>query len=348
MPNNLLNVDLQKTINTYTQKDDLELLNEMVEWVQAHDGYIPDINSNSREEARRAITLKRIQSKYEKYLQNPELYNDFDEEEQEEIEEIQNIIKKGSEIDLWEIEFPDRIGKDGKKVNESELENIEFYLEGTMRDLYELQEEIEEEEEKGTVERFIGKIETLINLVETDKPDVIEIKNSDTIGKLAEGLGISEEQIEEAGLDSKFKIGQQKANIVECYRDARDVVEGKKKKRTTHRTPPTPEQVDKLKELGISLEEINPTQEFIEKIETLINLVETDKPEVIEIKTSDTIGKLAEGLGISEEQVEEAGLDSTFKIGQQKANIAVVYRDARDVVEGKKKKRTTKRNTSNT
>ena len=343
LPNNLLNVDLQKTINTYTQKDDLELLNEMVEWVQAHDGYIPDINSNSREEARRAITLKRIQSKYEKYLQNPELYNDFDEEEQEEIEEIQNIIKKGSEIDLWEIEFPDRIGKDGKKVNESELENIEFYLEGTMRDLYELQEEIEEEEEKGTVERFIGKIETLINLVETDKPDVIEIKNSDTIGKLAEGLGISEEQIEEAGLDSTFKIGKQKENIVGCYRDARDVVEGKKKKRTTHRTPPTPEQVDKLKELGISLEEINPTQEFIEKIETLINLVETDKPEVIKIKKSDTIGKLAEGLGISEEQIEEAGLDSKFKIGQQKANIVECYRDARDVVEGKKKKRTTHR-----
>ena len=343
LPNNLLNVDLQKTINTYTQKDDFELLNEMVEWVQVHDGYIPDINSNSREEARRAITLKRIQSKYEKYLQNPELYNDFDEEEQEEIEEIQNIIKKGSEIDLWEIEFPDKIGKNGKKVNESELENIEFYLEGTMRDLYELQEEIEEEEEKGTVERFIGKIETLINLVETDKPDIIEIKNSDTIGKLAEGLGISEEQIEEAGLDSTFKIGKQKENIVGCYRDARDVVEGKKKKRTTHRTPPTPEQVDKLKELGISLEEINPTQEFIEKIETLINLVETDKPEVIKIKKSDTIGKLAEGLGISEEQIEEAGLDSTFKIGKQKENIVGCYRDARDVVEGKKKKRTTHR-----
>ena len=234
LPNNLLNVDLQKTINTYTQKDDLELLNEMVEWVQVHDGYIPDINSNSREEARRAITLKRIQSKYEKYLQNPELYNDFDEEEQEEMEEIQNIIKKGSEIDLWEIEFPDKIGKDGKKVNESELENIEFYLEGTMRDLYELQEEIEEEE-KGTVKRFIGMIETLINLIETDKPEVIEIKQKDTIGKLAERLGISEEQIEEAGLDSKFKIGQQKANIAATYRDARDVVEGKKKKRTTQR-----------------------------------------------------------------------------------------------------------------
>ena len=125
---------------------------------------------------------------------------------------------------------------------------------------------------------------------------------------------------------------------------------GKRKKELHSGKPPTPEQVDKLKELGISLEliEINATQEFIEKIETLINLVETDKPVVIKIKNSDTIGELAKGLGISEEQIEEAGLDSTFKIGQQKANIAGVYRDARDVVEGKKKKRTAKRNTSNT
>ena len=125
---------------------------------------------------------------------------------------------------------------------------------------------------------------------------------------------------------------------------------GKRKKELQRGKPPTPEEVDKLKELGISLEviEINATQEFIEKIETLINLVETDKPEIIEIKQSDTIGNLAERLGISEEQIEEAGLDSKFKIGQQKANIAVAYRDARDVVEGKKKKRTTKRNTSNT
>ena len=101
--------------------------------------------------------------------------------------------------------------------------------------ILELQEEIEEEEEKGTVERFIGMIETLINLIETDKPEVIKIKQSDTIGELAKGLGISEEQIEEAGLDSKFKIGQQKANIAVVYRDTRDVVEGKKKKRTTQR-----------------------------------------------------------------------------------------------------------------
>ena len=123
---------------------------------------------------------------------------------------------------------------------------------------------------------------------------------------------------------------------------------GKRKKELQRGTPPTPEQVDKLKKLGISLEEISPIQEFIKKIETLINLVETDKPDVIEIKNSDTIGELAKGLGISEEQIEEAGLYSTFKIGQQKANIAGCYRDARDVAEGKKKKRTTHRNTSNT
>ena len=277
LPNNLLNVDLQKTINTYTQKDDLELLNEMVEWVQAHNGYIPDINSNSREEARRAITLKRIQSKYEKYLQNPELYNDFDEEEQEEIEEIQNIIKKGSEIDLWEIEFPDRIGKDGKKVNESELENIEFYLEGTMRDLYELQEEIEEEEEKGSIEQFIEKMETLRNL--GVKVDLLATTNTieDLVNKTIkqskkENKELDEEteksrmikDIEDNGLKLDDKIGSKLNTIRGVYRG------------TQSGTKPTPEQVKKIEEdLGISLEKIEKIdiiQEFIEKMETLAKL----------------------------------------------------------------------------
>ena len=277
LPNNLLNVDLQKTINTYTQKDDLELLNEMVEWVQAHNGYIPDINSNSREEARRAITLKRIQSKYEKYLQNPELYNDFDEEEQEEIEEIQNIIKKGSKIDLWEIEFPDRIGKDGKKVNESELENIEFYLEGTMRDLYELQEEIEEEEEKGSIEQFIEKMETLRNL--GVKVDLLATTNTieDLVNKTIkqskkENKELDEEteksrmikDIEDNGLKLDDKIGSKLNTIRGVYRG------------TQSGTKPTPEQVKKIEEdLGISLEKIEKIdiiQEFIEKMETLAKL----------------------------------------------------------------------------
>ena len=348
LPNNLLNVDLQKTINTYTQKDDLELLNEMVEWVQAHNGYIPDINSNSREEARRAITLKRIQSKYEKYLQNPELYNDFDEEEQEEIEEIQNIIKKGSEIDLWEIEFPDRIGKDGKKVNESELENIEFYLEGTMRDLYELQEEIEEEEEKGSIEQFIEKMETLRNL--GVKVDLLATTNTieDLVNKTIkqskkENKELDEEteksrmikDIEDNGLKLDDKIGSKLNTIRGVYRG------------TQSGTKPTPEQVKKIEEdLGISLEKIEKIdiiQEFIEKMETLAKLgVKVDllkQSNKIEDLVKSTIEQSKkENKELDEEKVrsrmikdiEDNGLKLDDTIGPKLANIRSVYRGTQD------------------
>ena len=241
LPNNMLNVDLEKTINTYSQRDDLNLLNEMVEWVQAHNGYIPDINSKSSEESRRAITLKRIQRKYEKYLQNPEEeYSYLDEEE---IEEIQKILKKGSEIDLWEIEFPDKIGKDGKKIDENELENINFFIEGTLKDLYDLQEDINDEEEKGAVERFIRKLEILKRI----GVDVTKITSRDNIKELAKKSGIDEKEIEKAGLNPGDNIGNYKHNISKSYRA---VKEGKE----PGRTPPTDEQVERLRELGILLE----------------------------------------------------------------------------------------------
>ena len=166
----------------------------------------------------------------EKYLQNPEEeYSYLDEEE---IEEIQKILKKGSEIDLWEIEFPDKIGKDGKKIDENELENINFFIEGTLKDLYDLQEDINDEEEKGAVERFIRKLEILKRI----GVDVTKIAKRDNIKELAKKSGIDEKEIEKAGLNPGDNIGNYKHNISKSYRN---VKEGKKPRRT----PPTDEQI---------------------------------------------------------------------------------------------------------
>ena len=313
LPNNLLNVDLEKEINTYTNRDDLELLTEMVEWVQAHNGYIPDINSKSSEESRRASTLKRIQTKYEKYLQNPE--EEYSYLEEEEIEEIQNILKTGSEIELWEIEFPDKIGKDGKKVNEDELENVEFSLEGTLRDLYELQENIEKEEEKGAVDRFIRKIEKLKGI----GIDVTKMARSDNIKKLAKKSGINEIEIKNAGLNPGDNIGSSKARISNLYRNA-------KKGKKTNCIPPTEEQVERLKELGISLEERDVIQEFIEKIEKLKGI----GVDVTKMRTRDNIKELAKKSGIEEIEIKNAGLNPSDNIGSSKSKISMSYRNARD------------------
>ena len=321
LPNNMLNVDLEKTINTYSQRDDLNLLNEMVEWVQAHNGYIPDINSKSSEESRRAITLKRIQRKYEKYLQNPEEeYSYLDEEE---IEEIQKILKTGSEIDLWEIEFPDKIGKDGKKIDENELENINFFIEGTLKDLYDLQEDINDEEEKGVVERFIRKLEILKRI----GVDVTKITKSDNIKELAKKSGIDEKEIEKAGLNPGDNIGNYKHNISKSYRA---VKEGKE----PGRTPPTDEQVERLRELGISLEKKeSPVKEFIDKLEILKRI----GVDVTKITTLDNIKELAKKSGIDEKEIEKAGLNPGDNIGNYKHNISKSYRA---VKEGKEPGRT--------
>ena len=174
-------------------------------------------------------------------LGNPEEeYSYLDEEE---IEEIQKILKTGSEIDLWEIEFPDKIGKDGKKIDENELENINFFIEGTLKDLYDLQEDINDEEEKGVVERFIRKLEILKRI----GVDVTKITTLDNIKELAKKSGIDEKEIEKAGLNPGDNIGNYKHNISKSYRA---VKEGKE----PGRTPPTDEQVERLRELGISLE----------------------------------------------------------------------------------------------
>ena len=314
LPNNMLNVDLEKTINTYSQRDDLNLLNEMVEWVQAHNGYIPDINSKSSEESRRAITLKRIQRKYEKYLQNPEEeYSYLDEEE---IEEIKKILKTGSEIDLWEIEFPDKIGKDGKKIDENELENINFFVEGTLKDLYELKEDINDEEKKGTVERFIRKIEKLKGI----GVNVTKIAQRDNIKELAKKSGIDEIKIKEAGLNPGDNIGITKRNIAMLYRKAK---EGGKITKGT----PTDEQAETLRKLGVSLE--IGVQEFIETIETLKGI----GVDVTKILTKDNIKKLAKKSGIDEIKIKEAGLNPDYNIGRSKQNIAISYREAKE--EGK-------------
>ena len=316
LPNNMLNVDLEKTINTYSQRDDLNLLNEMVEWVQAHNGYIPDINSKSSEESRRAITLKRIQRKYEKYLQNPEEeYSYLDEEE---IEEIQKILKTGSEIDLWEIEFPDKIGKDGKKIDENELENINFFVEGTLKDLYDLQEDINDEEEKGVVERFIRKLEILKRI----GVDVTKITGSDKIKDLAKKSGIDEKEIEKAGLNPGDNIGQSKQDISKSYRA---VKEGKK----PGRTPPTDEQVERLRELGISLEKRDIVKEFIDKLKILEGI----GVDVTKIAERDNIKKLAKKSGIDEKEIKKAGLNPGDNIGNSKEKISRLYRKAKE--EGK-------------
>ena len=69
----------------------------------------------------------------------------------------------------------------------------------------------------------------------------------DNIKELAKKSGIDEKEIEKAGLNPGDNIGKSKYKISSSYRKAKE--EGKITKST-----PTDEQVERLRELGISLE----------------------------------------------------------------------------------------------
>ena len=165
-----------------------------------------------------------------------------------------------------------------------------------------------EKQEKDTVQEFIN----ILKKLQTIGVDVSKVSISDTIETLAGKSEISREKLKEIGVDPAQKIGSQKGNIAQAYRG-----QGTSK-------PPTKEQVEELAKLGISLEkrERDIVQEFIDKLKTL----QTIGVDVSKLVARDTIETLAEKSGINREKLEEMGLESTLKIGNQKTNIAKAYR----------------------
>ena len=291
--------------NEITEQSDIQMLNLIVDWAESHDGVLPDINSTDKEENGYARVLKEIQSKYKEYLEQ-----EFDEEEleQKQIEEIEEIIRLGSEVDLWQIELPDRIAKSGETQERSltDKNSGPFELTGLLKDFVKLEDEVDESEYKTVVERFI---ETLKQL-QTIGVDVSKLVAIDTIETLAEKSGINREKLEEIGLDLTLRIGNQKTTIVKAYRGH------------VACKPPTKKQVEELAKLGISLEKRDTVQEFIDALE-ILQIIGVD---VSKMTQKDTIETLAKKSGINREKLEERGLDLTLKIGMQKTNIAQAFR----------------------
>lgn len=133
LANNTLNVNIDKDIKNNTRRSDLELLSIVVDWVKLHNG-LPNIDSTNKIEQRYAATLYRIQNEYMKYIKGFEQFPDLDEEKKEEIDKILN---KGAEIDLWDIELTPNIIQKTNKL----LEVNDFEVTGVMRDFTELEKE---------------------------------------------------------------------------------------------------------------------------------------------------------------------------------------------------------------
>lgn len=142
LPNNLTRVDLDKVINTYTEADDRALLINILDWMHAHGEVLPDINSGSKEEARMASTLKRIQEKYIGYIRDNEKYEKLDAKKKNNVEVI---LELGNEIDLWDLNLPDKIKKlkNGTKIGGQGIDDVDFALSGLMKDFVDLSDEID-------------------------------------------------------------------------------------------------------------------------------------------------------------------------------------------------------------
>ena len=304
--NNTLKVNWE---NEITEQEDIQILNNVVDWVEIHNGTLPNINSSDKEESGYATVLKEIQNKYKEYLEN-----EFDDLNEKQIEEIQEIIRLGTKIDLWQIELPNKITKSIETQERGFTDkNIgPFELTGLLKDFVEIQDEVNESENKTAVEKFIHTLKQMQSI----GADVSKIATMDTIETLAKKSGISREKLEEIGLEAGKKIGSQKDHIAQAYR-------GKGKC-----TPPTTEQVEELAKLGISLEkqERNAVQEFIDTLQQMQS-IGVDVSKMIQ---KDTIETLAKKSGISIEKLEEIGLEPTQKIGSQKHSIAQAYRGKGD------------------
>ena len=300
--NNTLKVNWR---NEITEQDDIEILNIIVDWAEKHDNTLPDINSTDREEVGYATALKEIKNKYKQYLEN-----EFEDLNEKQIEEIQEILRLGYLIDLWQIELPSKIVKNRENHNEknfdSNNDNINdniFELTGVLKDFVDINDSISE---TNTIDCFINILIKLKSL----GVDVSKITKSDTIETLAEKSGISKDILKKNNIDSSIPIGRKKANIASAYRGI-----GEYKK-------PEKEQVKKLLELGINLEKRDTIQEFIELLKKLKDI----GVDVSKITSTDTIETLAEKSGIGKDILKKNNIDSSIPIGSKKAEILKSHR----------------------
>ena len=310
LTNNTQRVNLDKEMKNTNRKDDLELLTIVVDWVKAHGDNLPQVTSTSEQERKYAATLYRIQQKYIEYR------NGIDNEEvtAEERNNIEKIIAKGEEIELWDRELEEiPKGKIGKI-----LDVDSFEVKGYLHDFVELDKEVEGLAKRNTIDEFIEKLEKLQEI----GVDVSKIVQGDTILSLTkktleEPEEILIQRIKGIGLNPDDKIGSKKNNIKVDYNKSQ---KGKKAKGIVA----TEAQVKRLKEMGVW--EKNTIDEFIEKLEKLQE-IGVDVSKIVQGDTILSLTKktLEEPEEILIQRIKGIGLNPDDKIGNKKDNIKFYY-----------------------
>lgn len=220
--NNYLVQNMNRTVNQTTPKSDLQKLQEVVEWINKH-GYEPDINSENIKEARKAITLKKIQTKYKKYIDginNPRL-------SKSDIYEMEQIMELAYSIDLFNKEIGNRIIPPGEKdLSEVQL----FKITATQKKFLELYKEANKV--LGSDERHKNrpnaKLNDIMNVLETLNSNDIFVDNNlirygDTLKDVIEKCPEKTRQIlfeELSNFDEEYPIGQEYNFAKTAFRDS--------------------------------------------------------------------------------------------------------------------------------
>lgn len=147
LANNSLTVKIEKEFENSEPIDDLDSLKIIIEWINEHDGMIPNRESSNKQEQHYYAVLRRIQSKYNKYLDGFEEYQELDDDEKN---RIQEIIELSSEIDLWSIDLPPI-----PKTRGSKAEFDPFTVEGVLRNYVEFEDEISKIDKLTSFEKIL-------------------------------------------------------------------------------------------------------------------------------------------------------------------------------------------------
>ena len=307
--NNTFKVDIDKVLKENTEKDDLELLTLAVDWAKLHNG-LPNIESSDKMEQRYAATLYRIANKYKKRLNLADKTQD----------QVEEILKKGSEIDLWDLEVTQ---KQMQKVNKT-LEVPAFEIKGVLKDLIELEKKVEQGIKKSTIAKTIEIAKKLNQKgVNLDKITLSKIKNGKQqfiLLREIEQKGIDIDKIiEEEGLDGGFDFGQKINALRRAYNGNGGYVITKKEKKeavelglisTTEKSMAgkTLDIAKKLRRRGVDFRKIqiivssNKKRHYI-----LLNEIKQDGIDIQKI-------------------IEEEGLDGNFEFGRKIKNIRRAYK----------------------
>ena len=186
----------------------MELLTIVVNWVKSHGGILPQVTSTSNQEKRYAATLYRIQQKYIEY-RNEIVNEGITEDERNNIE---NIIAKGEEIELWDREL-ERITKD---ESDKILEVDNFELKGNLHDFVELENEVKDINYRKTALKNIIEIEKWCKEQFEGKPEY-----SRRLPKPIHEIKSAEEKIENSLYDALCNFKRKENDILKNYQEGK-------------------------------------------------------------------------------------------------------------------------------